>query len=343
MVLPDLEPHSKRGLSIIIVAHNSERTIFACLDSIAAQTCNFPFEIIIVDNGSTKRLMLPGDLSHTRLIHNHNTGFGAGNNLGAKNANYHKLLFINPDTVLEDGFLQNMYDRIQPNVVVTPKIVLSTQRDKINTCGNVLHISGYSFVNHYLKDRRDVMVDQSVTGISGAAFGICSADFSFIGGFDEDFFLYVEDTELSWKIHKAGMKIRLSSDSVIAHDYVLNVPLKKFYFLEKGRIILLRKHFTPGAFLFFLPSLILAEILSCSWLMRYGIGGFSAKAKAYRQALLKPLDKKSRYQRIDNYAFLEHRIPFDSLTESKMLIAIGALFNLLFKFNLFLYIRINSR
>ena len=53
----------------------------------------------------------------------------------------------------------------------------------------------------------------------------------------------MEDTELSWKINKAGMKIRLSANSVIKHDYSLNVPLNKFYLLEKGRIILLRKHF----------------------------------------------------------------------------------------------------
>ena len=95
-----------------------------------------------------------------------------------------------------------------------------------------------------------------LSGLSGVCFAIKRKNFLKIGGFDENIFLYMEDTELSWKINANNLKILYIPQAIIYHDYTLKVPPEKIYNLEMGRYIILRKYFTWKECLMFLPSLI---------------------------------------------------------------------------------------
>ena len=66
-----------------------------------------------------------------------------------------------------------------------------------------------------------------LSGLSGVCFAIERENFLKIGGFDENIFLYMEDTELSWKINANNLKILYIPEAIIYHDYFLKVPRRK--------------------------------------------------------------------------------------------------------------------
>ncbi|MBT9150976.1 MAG: N-acetylglucosaminyl-diphospho-decaprenol L-rhamnosyltransferase [candidate division WS2 bacterium] len=95
-----------------------------------------------------------------------------------------------------------------------------------------------------------------VSGFSGCCFAMRKRDFEELGGFDENFFAYNEDSDLSWRAHLKGFGILYVPTSIVRHDYKLNVPPEKIYHLEKNRYLILRKCFSWKDLLVLFPSLL---------------------------------------------------------------------------------------
>ncbi len=268
--------------SILIVTFNHRKYIEACISSIQSQ--DFPHEIIVVDNCSSDgtvdylRDIFPDVLIIESPI---NRGYGAGNNLGASFAKGDVLVILNPDTIAEKDWLKELVGPVYSNshIITTPKI-LTYDGARINTCGNINHFTGLTFTRGYNANPSDYSRVENVSGISGACFAIRRSDFLDLGGFDEDFFLYMEDSDLSWRAHLLDFKIIYIPTSIVFHDYFLKLNPEKLYHLEKGRYLILRKYLRWKEVFLCLPSFTLAEILTVSYSLKFRQHGLKLKFKS---------------------------------------------------------------
>jgi len=277
----------KELASIIIVTYNHREYLDTCLKSVLKQ--DYPHEIILVDNCSQD-----GTVSFVRehfpevivIESPDNRGYGAGNNLGVKHARGEYVAILNPDTIVEEDWLSSLLSplRRQPKVITTSKILLYDGL-AINTCGNINTFTGLTFTRGLGADPSSFPDAEEVSGVSGACFAMRRSDYLDLGGFDENFFLYNEDSELSWRAHLRNYRVFYVPTSVVRHDYQLSVSPEKIYFLEKGRYIILKKYFSTRDFFLFSPSLLIAELLTLGYALRFGRKGLLLKFKAVREGL----------------------------------------------------------
>ena len=172
----------------------------------------------------------------------HNSGFGGGNNLAARRARGEYLAFLNPDTTVEPGWLEALIAALEADPqagMATSKILLMDDPSRINTCGNDVHISGLTLCRGMGAPANDYNQVEEVAAVSGAAFVIRRGLFEQLGGFDPAYFMYMEDTDLSWRARLAGWRILYVPASVVYHDYRLQFGPRKTFYQERNRYRLL--------------------------------------------------------------------------------------------------------
>lgn len=272
-------------VSVIIVTYNSAGYIQACLDSVLGTTCR-PGEIIVCDNASTDGTpeLIRDRYASVILIESEvNLGFAAANNRAAEIATGRYLAFLNPDTVVEGEWLRPLIDVLQanPNVgAVTPMLVFDNAPDRINACGNNVHLSGIAYCREFGKPRYAGKPFE-VGAISGAAFVLRKELFCSLGGLEEHLFLYYEDTDLSLRLQLKGLLCYAVPDSVVRHDYQNVFSPQKIYYLERNRLLSLLSLMTWRAFLLMLPSLVLVDALSWGYCLLRGPKALVAKASSW--------------------------------------------------------------
>lgn len=279
---------------IIIVTYNHEEFIGECLKSIISE--NFP-EVIVVDNNSTDNTIniVESFYPKVKIIKNSiNIGFGAANNSALKYSKKKYLIFLNPDTMIEKGTITHLLTPIEKDefIVTTPK-VLTYNGEKINTCGNMQHITGMAFtrgMGEVPENRKDYLY---VNGISGACFAITRKNFIDLGCFDETLFLYMEDTEFSWRISSKDQKILYVPETIVYHDYDFMVSPEKIYHVEVGRYIILRKYLLFKYYLLLSPSLFMTEMLTWGYAILNGPMGIKCKIKAIYKGLTVDVTKQN--------------------------------------------------
>jgi GT2 family glycosyltransferase len=213
-----------------------------------------------------------------------NGGFGWGNNRAADIAGGKYLVFINPDTVVEHGWFEQLIAVLEgdPQVgMVTPKILLLRNPDQINSCGNDIHISGLTLCRGLKHQCQAFSQMEDVIAVSGAAFAMRKDLFQAVGGFDEQFFMYMEDADLSWRVRLAGFRIVHVPDSIIWHDYHLNFGPLKTYLQERNRYLMLLKNLHWRTLIALLPILILAEVITWVFVLTCDRQHVMNKLKAY--------------------------------------------------------------
>lgn len=268
--------------SIIIVAYNNAVDLPACLDSLLAQ--DYPaFEVIVVDNASTDAteavIVRYGDRVHYLRLPQ-NVGFAAGNNHGAARATGSILVFLNPDTTPQPGWLSALVGQLvadQSVGLTTSRILLAEDPQLVNTCGNTITWTGLT-VCRGLGEKADQWQDASeVAAVSGAAFAIWRDLFQTLGGFDEAFFLYYEDTDLSLRAQLAGYRVWYSPDSIVTHKYVFKFSPQKAYYQERNRWLTLLKVFRLPTIALLLPGLMLGELMAWVYAGLHGPAHLAAK------------------------------------------------------------------
>lgn len=278
--------------SVIIVTYNHKKYMKDCLTSVLM---NEPLEVIVVDNGSTDGTveLIEEKFPQVQLIKSpRNLGYGGGNNLGVKYARGKYIVILNPDTRVEKKWLEELLKPLgkEEKLITTPKI-LTYDGSKINTCGNIDHFTGLTFTRGLNEDLKRFNEFEYLSGLSGACFAMKRDEYLEFGGFDENFFSYMEDAEFSWRAHAKGFKILYVPTSIVYHDYKLNVPPKKIYHLEKGRYIILRKYLGWRELLLILPSLIMTEILTWGYSILNGIDGVKFKLKGLQRGITVNVEK----------------------------------------------------
>jgi GT2 family glycosyltransferase len=321
--------------SIIIVTYNHKKYLTDCLRSISVQ--NYPHEIILVDNGSSDgTIQFVGEhFGQVNVIRNVNNGYGAGNNLGVAHARGTYIVILNPDTIVEKDWLENLIAPLRnDNNLVTTSKILMYDGSSINTCGNINHFTGMTFTNGLKANINEFTTSFSPTGISGACFALRKEDYVKIGGFDENFFLYNEDSEFSWRLHFYGYSIIVVPTSIVRHDYDLKVPPEKLYHLESGRYKILCKYFTGKDFILLFPSLLVTEFLSFAYAFKSGYKGLVWKIKSLKSLRFTP--GKNRYNQKAGAILmnLSPVIPLNQLTSNRSEKFVISLCNSIYRWNL---------
>lgn len=208
-------------ISIIIPNYNGKHFLGGCLSSIALQSYR-DFETILVDNASHD-----GSVAFVKenfpwtsiLVNPENLGFAGGTNAGIRIARGQYILTLNNDTRLEPDFLREMSVAMESNPrtgIIAPKMLLMDGR--INSTGMCISRSGAAWNRGMFEnDNGQYSAPDRVIGACAGAALFRRSLFNDIGLFDEDFFLYHEDVDLSFRAFLAGWDCLYWPKAVVWH------------------------------------------------------------------------------------------------------------------------------
>lgn len=252
-------------VSIIIVNYNTKKLLRECIDSILSLTTNVSYEIIVVDNSSldgSSEMVRQNFPSVILIDSNINVGFGRANNIAAKIAKGKYLFLLNSDARLLNDSLKIFYEFSENNNnigVLGGKLVDENGKTSVS-CGNFPSITqeiseyGFSkiFKSYYTKKlcpsiKMDDDKIREVDYIMGANLFISKHLFAQFGGFDEDFFLYYEETELCYRLNKNSYKnIWLPEVKILHHwgksgksDNKINIEIYRY--MSKSKYLFYKK------------------------------------------------------------------------------------------------------
>lgn len=277
--------------TIIIVTYNSREDVLTCLTSLQPSLSKDD-EVMVVDNASQDGTpqAIAAAFPRVKIVANdQNAGFGAGCNAGAQVARGRYLAFLNPDTVVDAAWLDALVAAIErdPTVgLVTPKILLMSAPGRINACGNTVHISGITCCRGLGEPASAYPHREEVDAVSGAAFLISHDLFDLLGGFDAGFFLYMEDTDLSWRARLLGYRCMCVPDATVHHDYALRVGPHKIFYQECNRYRMLLKCLEGRTLVALLPVLLVAELVTWGFVLLHDRRHWYNKLRAYSWIIL---------------------------------------------------------
>lgn len=215
-------------LSVIILNYNVRHFLELCLQSVERAITNIEAEIIVVDNASVDEscTMVRLKFPKVRLISNpENVGFSKGNNIGVQQAKGAYVCILNPDTVVaEDTFITLMdFAEQQNNLgIVGCKLIDGTGRflpeSKRNLPTPMVALKKLlGFSNSYYARHLEANTIGEVTVLVGAFMLLKRDLYNHLQGFDEDFFMYGEDIDLSYRAAKLGFKNYYYGATAIIH------------------------------------------------------------------------------------------------------------------------------
>jgi GT2 family glycosyltransferase len=273
-----------KHVAIVIVNWNGKKYLKDCLDSISKQNYK-DYKVLFVDNNSSDDSWeITNKYKTIELIRNKdNYGFAGGNNVGIKKAlldGYKYVVLVNYDTVVEKDWLGALVATMENHLeagACQSKILLYDS-GLINTTGNVLHYLGFSYCGNYKKPTCPETTT-AISLVSGASVIFRSETLQNVGLFDEDFYLYHEDVDLSWRIKEYGYSLLFEPKSIIHHKYSFSRNKKKLYYAERNRLIFTLKNYQLHTLILLAPAFFVTEFL----MIIYSILGswFSFKVKGY--------------------------------------------------------------
>lgn len=259
-------------VSVIIVTHNSEAHIIKTLECLLKDKAG-PEEIIVVDNASTDNtISMVEEMGIQPVILEDNRGFPYGCNYGASLAHNEILAFLNPDTEPGAGWLPPLLLAIQRSEIgaAMPVMDLTHSPGHWFTSGSVLTYLGFAWSTHTGEKIPANLVEQEVPFPSGAAFVIRRSIFQHLGGFRHEYFLYLEDVDLGWRIRLMGLKSVQVPGSTVAHDYQFDRHERKMYYLERNRLRMVLANYRPSTLFLLAPAFVAVELAIIVISIRHG-------------------------------------------------------------------------
>lgn len=275
-------------VTIGIVTCNSADYIQNCLKSLAALKYT-QFEVVIFDNNSSdttlERISKVSLRKSTVLTSKHNVGFAAAHNTIARKSKAKYLVILNPDTYVDPLFLSMLVKVLEKDttVIAVQPLVYLFNTKKINLTGKVTHFLGFDWIRNYTEST--VPPAGAVFSISGSGVCVRRELFLSLGGFDETYFMYYEDTDFSWRALLCGYKLYFEPKSIMFHDYKY-IPKetylalhKKLFLIERNRLTTVLKNYSAKSLFFLIPAQVGMEIGMLAYACASGWG--KAKLSSY--------------------------------------------------------------
>ena len=258
------------NITFVIVTYKSEKVIYECINSLPKESNK-----IVIENSKNIKLKeeLENKYDNIEVIINENIGMGASNNIGIKRSKTKYAYIINPDVKFNNNTLENLFkaaESISDFAIISP----------INSDSNY---------PNYKKSNDSKTIDEniiSVDYVDGFSMLINKEKFQEENFFDENFFLYLENTDLCLRVKKNDQNIYIIKNSIINHlgessivskdlEYLRNWHWmwSKFYFNKKyyGHINALSKvmlNLLSGMFKYVLYSILFNAHKKKIYLMR---------------------------------------------------------------------------
>ena len=278
-------------LSIVFVNYQTEALLLDCFHSIFEHTKELEFECIVVDNhpidGANRSIL--EKFPDTKWIESGgNVGFSKANNIGLKEAQGDYVLFLNADTLLFDNAIEKAWKHLKSsaNYVALGGIQVDNNKKKIpyyrtlNDIRRDLYILPNRKIFHQLIDfflPKEIFTENEETNNLVGAFLMAPKNILIeIKGWDEDFFMYAEDAELSYRLSKKGTLVYFEDVQFI--HLIQENPYRRTSFswvnrfamqIQVSNLLWIRKSYGALAFLIIYANYtILAPLF---WIWKIGI------------------------------------------------------------------------
>ncbi len=259
LAVPELD------VSVVVVGYRTPELVRRCVRSVLEQTRGVTLEVLVVDNdggpGATSDPVLL-DAGCTVILPDTNLGFARAVNRAAAVATGRYVLLLNPDTVVVDGAVDRLVafaDEHPGHGLYGGRTVDADGRLDPRSCWGFPTLwSTFCFATglasmakgHPVLDpeslgswARDSV--QEVDVVTGCLCLVRTSTWRGLGGFDERFFVYGEDVDLALRAREAGFRPLLCPEATVVHDVGASTTrVEKLVLLHRGKVSLLRKHWT---------------------------------------------------------------------------------------------------
>lgn len=280
-------------VAAVVVNYNAKDLLLKCLESVLLEGVD---DIVVADNESVDgseaavRAAFPDVIYHRT---GGNLGYGTGANRGAALTDraIRYLLVLNPDTVIAPGTVDALVGVLESDErigAVGPRIVESDGRlyPSVRTFPTLVDSIGHAFLgivwpgNPFTRRYRMLDWDHSqpadVDWVSGSCFLVRRTAWDQIGGFDERYFMYAEDVDLCWRLHRAGWRVAYEPRGEVTHVQGASTDRHPYWMIAEHHRALYRfaSSTTAGARRLLLPLMAagLAVRTPLAWAHRYVVG-----------------------------------------------------------------------
>lgn len=295
-------------VSIIIVSYNVETYLINCLDSLFQHKCFVPYEIIVVDNNSQDNSVSSVQKKYPEILviqSPKNIGFAAANNLASRVANGSFFLLLNPDTIVEDGAIDELYTFLiahsaagaagsylknpdgtfQMSCYPFPTIFRELWR--------LFHLDNLLAIGLYPQKQWNSETPKKCDVVQGTSLMIKRDVWDLLGGLDEDFFMYSEEVDFCYRMEKAGFERYWVPTSRVIHyggQSTSQTAREMFLQLYRAKTQFFKKH--HGLLAAYIYKLILL-LASLARLVLFSLASW-----------LRPESVQRHIQIRDNYKYL---------------------------------------
>jgi N-acetylglucosaminyl-diphospho-decaprenol L-rhamnosyltransferase len=217
--------NSNGMVDVVIVTFQSADWIERCVNSVLSQVG--VGRIVVVDNGSSDTTASVVHAFGDRVTFvplGTNRGFGAAANRGIAATATDVVLLLNPDLLLDDGAIGNLRTALENPALglAGPEVrnMDGTMYPSARSFPNLIGSAGHGFLGLFWASNpwsQKYLRPGRVDWISGTAMMIRRTAFERIGGFDESYFMYVEDVDLCWRLRECGFAVALVDDASVRH------------------------------------------------------------------------------------------------------------------------------
>lgn len=253
-------------LTIVIVSYNVRHYLDMCLDSVKKAVRGIECEVFVVDNNSADDTMdiLPSKYPWVQFItNNENMGFARANNMAIRQSKGQYVLLLNPDTTVAEDTLHEVLNFMDTHLQAGGAGVMMHNEDGTRAPESrraiptpwVSALKMLGFTRRYYMSHLPWDKPCRIEVISGAFFFVRHSALDSVGLLDEDFFMYGEDIDLSYRLLKGGWEnwylpyhiVHYKGKSTRKTDY------RYVHIFYQAMLIFFRKHYSHLSFFYTLP------------------------------------------------------------------------------------------
>ena len=271
-----------RGVSVAILSWNGREHLETCLWALAAQTDpGVPWEILVLDNGSrdgTAEWVRTHHPEVRLLVSPVNLGFCAGVNRLVAEATGDAVALLNNDTRPQRDWLAALVDALAaapPDVAAVSGAIVDWEGKRLDFARGVMTFDGHAFQLDFRRPLERVTLPAAGEELLFACGGnmlIRRASFLAAGGFDEDYFAYLEDVDLGWRLWAGGERVLFAPAAVVHHRSSATSDLlglfNRGFLFERNAFLTAYKNYEAGLWERMMPAVMLTFLSRAQTMLR---------------------------------------------------------------------------
>jgi GT2 family glycosyltransferase len=271
-----------KTVAVVIVNYNGGRMLTECVRSVLASDTHVT--VYVSDNGSTDgsiahlRAELPDEPLLNIIEHGRNLGFAAGNNAAFALVRTKYVLCLNPDAILGQRALETLVRYAEERsefACFAARLVQSEHRHVLDGAGDAYHVSGLVWRRGHGAQSNAARYGEpaEVFSACGAAALYRKEAIEAAGGFDEDYFCYLEDVDLGFRLRLLGYRTLYVPEATVYHVGSATTGRESDFVVYHGHRNLVWtyvKNMPPTLFWIYLPLHLVANL---AMVLRYGLKG----------------------------------------------------------------------